>query len=112
MEEFRLHPQAASDRGWHFAMLASEISSITTWWESNMSVLGDYCGTDSAGQQFKATYQPKVDSVDQALLGIVQQLYGLGTTLDRLAQESAQGQAADAQALRTLTNGHPRGRHN
>jgi len=111
MEEFRLHPQTASDRGWHFAMLAGEISSITTWWESNMSVLGDYCGTDSAGRQFKAAYQPKVDSIDQALPGIIQRLYGLGTTLDRLAKESAHNDAAHAQALRNTTSGHHRGRH-
>lgn len=66
-------------------MLANDISTITTWWESTISVLGDYCGSDSAGQQFRAAYQPKVDSIDQALPGAVQQLYGIGTAL-RLRQ--------------------------
>ena len=92
-------------------MLAGDISNITTWWESNMSVLGDYCGTDSAGQEFKAVYQSKLDSIDQALPGIIQQLYGVGTTLDRLAKESTHNDAAHAQALRNTTNGHRRGRH-
>jgi hypothetical protein len=112
MDGFVLSTGAVSDAGWHFARLAAEISTITTWWESNMSVLGDYCGTDTAGQQFKAIYQPKLDSVDQALPGIIQQLYGVGTALDRLAQTTTGNDTVHAQAVRRSTLDHVRGRPN
>ncbi|HVX44508.1 MAG TPA: hypothetical protein VHC49_11515 [Mycobacteriales bacterium] len=99
MNEFAVHPQLASDQGWQFSMLASDISHTLQWYESNMSVLGDYVGTDSAGQRFKAAYQPKLDIIEPALRALIQDLYGLGTTLDRLGRESEQHDTANARTI-------------
>jgi hypothetical protein len=44
VNDFQLSPGASGNAGWHFALLADEISTITAWWESELLVLGDYCG--------------------------------------------------------------------
>jgi hypothetical protein len=115
MTNFQVPPQTVSGQGRQFSRYANDVAEITTWWESNMSVLGDYCGTDSAGRQIKAALTPKLDSIDQELPKIVQKLYALGTLLDRLAQQSTHNDATSSQSIRTITHHraqqHSRGRH-
>jgi hypothetical protein len=115
MTNFQLQPQTVGGQGRQFSRIANDVADITTWWESNMSVLGDYCGTDSAGQQFKAALEPKLDSIDQDLPQIVQKLYTLGTLLDRLAQQSTHNDSTSSHAIRTITHHraqqHSHGRH-
>jgi len=110
MHDVALHFDATSNAGWYLAQQAGELAEIETWFYSNMAVLGDYCGTDSAGQRFKAAFQPKVDSINDAIPQIVQQLYGLGTTLDSWTEQSAHDDATGAQAMRPSSRGSGHGR--
>lgn len=101
MDEFSLQPQISGEQGWHFSMLAGNLSEILQWWESNISVLGDYVGTDTNGQKFKAAYQQQLDSIEPAMRAIVQRLYDLGSTLDRLTQAAEDIDATDARTIRS-----------
>ena len=100
MDEVALHLDTTSNAGWSLAQRASDLSELNQWFYSNMSVLGDYIGTDSAATQFKAAFQPQLDSLDKGTLDLVQGLYGLGQTLDRLIHEFAGDDHATATALR------------
>ena len=100
MDEVALHLDTTSNAGWSFAQKAGDLSELNQWFYSNMSVLGDYIGTDSAATQFKAAYQSQLDSLDKRTLGLVQALYGLGQTLDQLTQAFLGDDHATATELR------------
>ena len=101
MDEVAMHLDTTSNAGWHFGLLAGELSELLNdWFYSNMSVLGDYIGTDSAAMRFKAAYQPHLDALDKGTLELIQGVYGLGTTLTRLTDQFAGDEQATADALR------------
>jgi len=102
MDEVALHIDTTSNAGWSLAQKAGDLSELNQWFYSNMSVLGDYIGTDSVAVRFKSAYQPRLDSFDNGTLRLVQDLYGLGQTLDRLTREFMGDDHATATELRRL----------
>jgi hypothetical protein len=101
MDDVAMHLDTTSNAGWHFGLLAGELGELlNNWFHSNMSVLGDYIGTDSAAMRFNAAYEPHLDALDTGTLDLIQGVYGLGATLTRLTDAFTGDEQATADALR------------
>jgi uncharacterized protein YukE len=89
-------PEAAS-QAQVLGEVATDLADVFGRVMDGIAGLGDYCGTDSTGRNFAASYQPHVDRVDPALTDAVGAVSALADAL-RLTATMLPGQDEQSSA--------------
>jgi uncharacterized protein YukE len=99
-DHFSARPATLRAAGAQFTTAGSDLSAALGQLTATLGGLGDICGDDEQGQQFAASYNPNVGSIEAAVRNIAQGLVSVDGGLMAMADNYEHTDHAKASSFR------------